>query len=182
MFDHSLWMGIGAQNIDIKRMGSWYIDINRVSNIYKYRYEHLRLMSGQGHPRSRGQERSNLYFRPLCDSMHVYGSDFRKEREKWPKTSFFRTQVEQNLKIGNNGNSQKCLEKWLFSWFKMTFCSDFSRYIFEIWHAYLPTIILSHIFRFFRKDYFFLEKKYKRKFFVVYFYNFQNFEKFKISR
>ena len=92
--------GIGAQNIDIKRMGSWYIDINRVSNIYKYRYEHLRLMSGQGHPRSRGQERSNLYFRPLCDSMHVYGSDFRKEREKWPKTSFFRTQIEQNLKIG----------------------------------------------------------------------------------
>ena len=57
-------------------------------------------MSGQGHPRSRGQERSNLYFRPLCDSMHVYGSDFRKEREKWPKTSFFRTQIEQNLKIG----------------------------------------------------------------------------------
>ena len=57
----------------------------------------------------------------------------------------------------------------------MTSCSDFSRYIFEIWHAYLPTIILSHIFRFFRKDDFF-RKKYKRKFFVVYFYNFQNFE------
>ena len=113
-------------------MGSWYIDINRVSNIYKYRYEHLCLMSGQGHPRSRGQERSNLYFRPLCDSMHVYGSDFHNEHEKWHDNTFFQTEIGQKLKF----LELKSDKNWKIS----------------------------------------------QKFLVVYFYNFQNFEKFKISR
>ena len=48
-------------------------------------------------------------------------------------------------------------------------------------HIYL--LLYFHIYSgFLEKIIFFLEKKYKRKFLVVYFYNFQNFEKFKISR
>ena len=47
-------------------------------------------------------------------------------------------------------------------------------------HIYL--LLYFHIYSGFLEKMIFLEKKYKRKFFVVYFYNFQNFEKFKISR
>ena len=47
-------------------------------------------------------------------------------------------------------------------------------------HIYL--LLYFHIYSGFLEKMIFFEKKYKRKFFVVYFYNFQNFEKFKISR
>ena len=47
-------------------------------------------------------------------------------------------------------------------------------------HIYL--LLYFHIYSGFLEKMIYFRKKYKRKFFVVYFNNFQNFEKFKISR
>ena len=102
MFDISGLVDIGEQNCDVKHKQSQLIGMNSVSDICKYHLLcfatiiEVKIMSGH-----QVKKVKQFFFSWFRASIHVFRSDFRKEREKWPCKTFWSIKIGQQ-KLGKS--------------------------------------------------------------------------------
>ena len=79
-------------------------------------------------------------------AIHVYRSDFRKEREKWPWRHFLKRQNRSKSKIRKiTVNVPKWIEKCLFFTCFMLYLSHFWRYRLEVVYTFMRHCPLTYI-------------------------------------
>ena len=155
MFDHSLWMGSARK---ISTLNAWEADHVFFQSGLQYALSDMTCIA---------IHKTNINVMStcvLCQVKVIQGHEVKKGQTYIFDLYVIQCMFMDQIFVKNAKNGPK----HLFSYPNRT----------KLENRKIMGIAIScscNIFRFFRKDDFFLEKKYKRKFFVVYFYNFQNF-------